>query len=132
MNIHLYCDGGCRGNGQSNNIGAWAVVLCFGKYHKEFFHSEMNTTNNRMELTALINGLSELKRYDIPVIVFCDSSYVIHNINTGSLDHWLNNGWRTSNKKPVKNRDLWIQVKKLIVRFKDISVQRVPGHAGIR
>ncbi|HHX95090.1 MAG TPA: ribonuclease HI [Clostridia bacterium] len=127
--ILVYCDGGCRGNGQKNNIGGWGVVLQWGEYVKEFHGSVKDTTNNQMELTSIIEALKRIKNKDIPVEVVMDSKYVIKGI-TEWIHAWTRNGWVTSTKKPVENKDLWIELLSLKNQFKEISFSLCKGHAG--
>lgn len=100
--VQLITDGACKGN---PGPGGWAAVLRFGKHRKEIWGSERQTTNNRMELTAAVRGLRELKeRCDVEIIT--DSEYVKNGI-TSWIHGWKRNGWMTKQKKPVVNQDLW-------------------------
>ena len=128
--VIIYTDGGCRGNnGKENNIGAIGVVLQFGEHTKELHQGYKNTTNNRMELQAAIRGLQLMKRFDIPVEVRSDSAYLVNCINNKWYKKWMNNGWLTSSKQPVENRDLWIMIISLIDKFSFISFTKVKGHS---
>lgn len=126
--ILVYCDGGCRGNQFENNVGGWAVVLKYKDNIKEFYGSTKNTTNNIMELTSCIEALKAIKNKDIPVEVVMDSQYVIKGINEW-VDKWMKKGWRTSQKKPVENKELWIELLNLKNQFKDIKFIQCRGHA---
>jgi ribonuclease HI len=127
--VEIYIDGGVRGNQKKENIGAWAAVLKYGPYIKEIYDVVRNTTNNRMELTAAIMALKQMKRFDIPVEVYTDSAYLYNCINQKWYKKWEDNGWMTSKNEPVENRDLWIQLLDLIEQFKFISFFKVKGHS---
>jgi ribonuclease HI len=126
--INVYADGGCRGNQDSKNIGGYGVVLEYNGKIKELRHYEANTTNNRMELAAVISGLSIIKKTNkSPINLSSDSVYVVDCIKKKWYVKWQANGWRTADKTEVKNIDLW---KKLlpIVAEKDIRYFNVRGH----
>lgn len=122
--VELYTDGACRGN---PGPGGWGTVLRFDGNEKELFGGEKNTTNNRMELMAVIRGLQALKRR-CAVDVTTDSQYVKNGI-TQWIHNWKRNGWRTAAKKPVKNDDLWRQLDEAVARH-DVSWHWVKGHSG--
>jgi len=105
--INIYTDGACSGNQFDENAGGWGVILEYGGKIKEIYGGENNTTNNRMELTALIEGLSALKKKGLDLRIFSDSSYLINCLRRRWYEKWQANGWRKSDKKPVENRDLW-------------------------
>jgi len=106
--VRLYCDGACSPN---PGLGGWGVVLLSDAHgvRKELFGAEPDTTNNRMELLAAIRGLEALKRPSV-VDLSTDSQYVHHAFAQKWLDRWKANGWRTSDRKPVQNEDLWRQL----------------------
>jgi len=122
--VTIYADGGCRGN---PGPGGWGVVLRSGGVEKELWGSEAHTTNNRMELTAVIRALEALKR-PTAVQVHTDSQYVQKGISEW-IHNWKRNGWRTSDKQPVKNADLW-QILDGLAGQHDIKWLWVKGHAG--
>ena len=122
--IQLYADGACRGN---PGPGGWGVLLQADSREKELWGGDPETTNNRMELTAVIRGLESLKRPAI-VHVHTDSQYVYKGIREW-IHAWKRNGWRTSDKKPVKNADLW-QALDLLAGQHKIQWFWVKGHAG--
>jgi ribonuclease HI len=122
--VELYTDGACRGN---PGPGGWGTVLRFDGNEKELFGGEKNTTNNRMELMAVIRGLDALKRR-CAVDVTTDSQYVKNGI-TQWIHNWKRNGWRTAARKPVKNDDLWRQLDEAVARH-DVSWHWVKGHSG--
>ena len=124
--VQLFTDGACRGN---PGPGGWGVVLRYGEREKELFGGERDTTNNRMELTAVIQGLAALKR-PCTVAVTTDSQYVKNGI-TQWIQNWKRNGWKTSARKPVKNDDLWRQLDEAVARH-SVSWHWVKGHAGHR
>ena len=123
--IDIYTDGACRGN---PGPGGWAALLQMGEHEKELNGAEPMTTNNRMELTAVIRALEALKR-PVQARVYTDSEYVRRGISEW-LTGWKARGWRTADKKPVKNQDLWEQLDALNARH-DIEWHWVPGHAGV-
>lgn len=122
--VTIYTDGACSGN---PGPGGWGAVLIYGKTEKHISGGENETTNNRMELTAAIEGLNSLKSPCI-VKLFTDSKYVMDGI-TKWVDGWIKNGWKNSQKKDVKNADLW---KKLLdaVQRHEIEWNWVKGHSG--
>jgi ribonuclease HI len=122
--VTIYADGGCRGN---PGPGGWGVVLQSGGIEKELWGGEPHTTNNRMELTAVIRALEALKR-PTATQVHTDSQYVQKGINEW-IHNWKRNGWRTADKKPVKNADLW-QILDGLARQHEIEWLWVKGHAG--
>ena len=123
--VVIYTDGACRGN---PGPGGWGVVLRYQGSLKTLQGYDPQTTNNRMELTAVIEGLRALKR-SCEIELNTDSKYVMQGI-TEWLDNWKQNGWKTSAKKPVKNVDLWQQLEDEVARHK-IDWNWVKGHAGI-
>ena len=122
--VTIYADGGCRGN---PGPGGWGVVLQSGGIEKDLWGGEAHTTNNRMELTAVIRALEALKR-PTTAQVHTDSQYVQKGINEW-IHNWKRNGWRTADKKPVKNADLW-QILDDLAKQHDIKWLWVKGHAG--
>lgn len=124
--VVIYTDGACKGNPGPGGWGAW---LKSGTTEKELFGGELNTTNNRMELTAVIEGLAALKR-PCKVILYLDSQYVRMGI-TEWIRGWKAKGWRTSTKQPVKNVELWQKLDKLVAEGGHVIEWRwVKGHSG--
>lgn len=123
--IAVYTDGACSGN---PGPGGWGSILLYQGREKELSGFELNTTNNRMELTAVINGLSALKTVTVPVTVYTDSKYIVDAINQHWIDNWQSKGWRNAAKQPVANRDLWEQIIALNQKFKPTYVW-VKGHS---
>jgi ribonuclease HI len=122
--ILIYTDGACLGN---PGAGGWGAVLIYGEHQKEISDCEAQTTNNRMELMAIIQALRALKRSS-KVVIFTDSKYALDGI-TKWIKSWKQNGWRTANRKLVKNSDLWQELD-LEVAKHQIEWQWVKGHAG--
>lgn len=128
--VIIYTDGGCSGN---PGPGGWGVVVIFNGEARQLSGGEKSTTNNRMELTAAINALSivkntpDFKNHKITVNI--DSQYVKNGI-TVWIKGWKLKGWKTADKKPVKNQDLWIQLDELNSAL-NVSWNWVKGHAGI-
>ena len=122
--MQIFTDGACSGN---PGPGGWAAILRFADSEKEIFGGESLTTNNRMELTAAIRALEALTR-PCSVVLYTDSRYVMDGI-TQWLPRWKANGWRTSDRKPVKNDDLWRALDGAAARHK-ITWRWVEGHSG--
>jgi ribonuclease HI len=123
--IEIYTDGACRGN---PGPGGWAALLQMGEHEKELSGAEALTTNNRMELTAVIRALEALKR-PVQIRLYTDSQYVRRGI-TEWLRAWKARGWRTADRKPVKNQDLWERLEEASTPH-EIEWHWVPGHAGV-
>ena len=122
--IEIFTDGACSGN---PGPGGWAAILRSGRHEKEFSGGEEHTTNNRMELTAVIEGLRNLKR-PANVIVHTDSRYVMDGASKW-LSGWKTKGWKTADRKPVKNDDLWRILDREMARHK-LKWRWVAGHSG--
>jgi ribonuclease HI len=122
--VEIFTDGACSGN---PGPGGWGVLLRWRGTEKELFGGEADTTNNRMELMAAIRALESLKR-PMQIVLFTDSRYVMDGI-TKWIHNWKRNGWRTANKKAVKNDDLWQRLDSAMADH-DIKWQWVKGHAG--
>ena len=124
QSITLYVDGACRGN---PGLGGWGAYIIEGNEERKICGGEEHTTNNRMELTAVIRALEALKR-PTKIHVHTDSQYVQKGISEW-IHNWKRNGWRTADKKPVKNADLW-QVLDALTKQHEIKWLWVKGHAG--
>lgn len=124
MTVEVYTDGACRGN---PGPGGWGAVLRYGNHERELFGGEAQTTNNRMEMTAVIRSLQALKR-ECRVVVTTDSMYVKQGI-TQWLQGWKRRGWRKADKSPVKNVDLWKQLDELVSSH-HVEWRWVKGHSG--
>ena len=121
--VQLVTDGACKGN---PGRGGWAFILRYGEHKREMFGSAPETTNNRMELTAVIEGLKRLKE-QCAVEIITDSEYVKNGM-TKWIVGWKRNGWKSSDKKPVKNQDLWVELDKL-VNSHQVQWTWTKGHA---
>jgi len=122
--VLIWTDGACSGN---PGPGGWGAVLRYGSHEKELKGGEPLTTNNRMELTAAIEALESLTR-PCPVTLHTDSQYLRSGV-TGWLDRWKRNGWRTADRKPVRNEDLWRRLDAAAARH-EVRWLWVRGHAG--
>ena len=122
--VNIYTDGACRGN---PGPGGWGVLIQYQDNEKEYFGGNKNTTNNQMELQAAIEGLKLLKEVCI-VNLTTDSKYVMQGI-TSWIKKWKINKWKNSNKKDVKNKELWIELDKLCMKH-DVRWNWVKGHTG--
>jgi ribonuclease HI len=122
--VEIYADGACKGN---PGPGGWGALLLFSGKEKPLFGGELQTTNNRMELTAVIRALEALKK-PCQIKIYTDSSYVQKGM-TEWISGWKSRNWRTADKKPVKNEDLWKQLDDL-VQSHTIEWIWVKGHAG--
>jgi ribonuclease HI len=122
--VALYTDGACSGN---PGPGGWGAILLWGEHKKTVSGGEPQTTNNRMELTAAIEGLEALSR-GCAIDLHTDSQYLKNGI-TGWIHGWKRNGWKTADKKPVKNEDLWRRLDTALERH-DVEFHWVKGHAG--
>ena len=123
--IELFTDGACSGN---PGPGGWGAILRFNGVEKELSGGEKDTTNNRMELTAVLKGLKALKE-PCKVILTTDSKYVSDGISKGWAQSWKNNGWRKADKKPALNPDLWDELLSLLT-IHEVQNNWVKGHAG--
>ena len=121
--VQIYTDGACRGN---PGHGGWGTILVYGKHEKELSGGERETTNNRMELTAAIEGLSALKE-PCEVTLYSDSKYLVDAITQGWAKSWQAKGWRKADKSPALNPDLWERLLNLCDTHK-VSVVWVKGH----
>ena len=122
--LEIWTDGACK---QNPGVGGWGAYLDWGEHKLELYGGEKLTTNNQMELTAVISALSVLKR-PCPIIIHTDSTYVRDGI-TKWIRNWKRNGWRTADKKEVKNAELWQRLDELAERY-EIEWRWVKGHNG--
>jgi ribonuclease HI len=125
--IHIFCDGASLVH--KGRTGGWGAVLLYKEKKKEISGAVKTTTNNKMELLACIKALEELNTTSIPVKIYSDSAYVIDGMNEWRFN-WQLNGWK-SNKKNIKNRELWEQLISLSEKQDDIEFVKVKGHAGV-
>ncbi len=122
--IEIYTDGACSGN---PGPGGWGAVMRWNDHEKELSGGEPDTTNNRMEMMAVIKALEALKRRST-VALYTDSKYVMQGLNEW-MAGWKAKGWKTANRKPVKNQDLWQELDELVQKH-DVTLHWVKGHAG--
>jgi ribonuclease HI len=122
--VEIFSDGACKGN---PGVGGWGALLRMGETEKELFGGEPNTTNNRMELTAVIQALTALTR-PCEVLIHTDSQYVMKGMMEW-IEGWKAKGWKTAAKQPVKNDDLWKTLDKLVAMH-DVDWRWVKGHSG--
>jgi len=122
--VKLYTDGACSGN---PGKGGWGAILIYEGHEKELSGYEEQTTNNRMELKAAIEGLKALK-YPCEVEIYSDSTYLVNAFQNDWIRSWKMNGWRTSNKDEVRNRDLWEQLDELC-NIHNVTWIKVKGHS---
>lgn len=122
--VTLFTDGACSGN---PGPGGWGAVLIFKEHIREISGGEPETTNNRMELTAVIEGLERLK-FPCKVDVYSDSSYTVDGFSKGWVYQWEKSGWKKSDKKPVLNVDLWTRLLALS-RLHEVEFHKVKGHS---
>ncbi|HEY3322314.1 MAG TPA: ribonuclease HI [Planctomycetota bacterium] len=123
--VTIFCDGGCRPN---PGYGGWGAILRCGNVEKEFSGAEADTTNNRMELTAVTRALEALKE-PCAVTIITDSEYLANAFRQKWIEKWKRNGWKTSTKEPVKNQDLWVALDALIASHK-VTWEWTRGHCG--
>ena len=123
--VELFTDGACSGN---PGPGGWGALLRIGEHTRELSGGEKATTNNRMEMTAVIEGLAALKR-PCHVILTTDSKYVADGLSKGWAKSWQKNGWRKADKKPALNPDLWERLL-MLTDTHDVEIHWVKGHAG--
>ena len=122
--VTIYTDGACSGN---PGPGGWAAILMFGEHERVITGYEKLTTNNRMELSAVVEALAALKE-PVRAAVHTDSAYIANAFNQNWIEGWLRRGWKTSHKKPVKNRDLWERLIEL-TKTHTVEFVKVKGHA---
>lgn len=128
--LKIYTDGGCSGNQHDTNIGGWGAILEYGSARRELHGGEINTTNNKMELTAVIEAFSALKKTGQNIQVFSDSSYVMECFREKWYVGWQKKGWMRSRTKPVKNRELWERLIELVSQH-TVNFYRVKGHVNL-
>jgi len=127
--IIIGADGGCSNNGKENSVGGYGAIIQYKGHTKEIYGGELNTTNQRMEILSVIKPLELITDYNIPVEIYSDSQYVVSAMNDW-IDNWQKNGWKTSQKKPVENQDLWKQLLTVYNKYDNINIIKVKGHSG--
>ena len=134
--LRIYTDGGCAGNQSSENLGGWGAILEFAASGaadsavKELYGNEENTTNNRMEMTALLEAFRAIKKDGQRIQVFSDSGYLMDCFRKKWYENWQANGWKNAQKKPVENQDLWKELLPFLEKH-DIEFYRVKGHVNL-
>ena len=128
--VQIYCDGACSGNQYSTNRGGWGAVLLYAGKSKEIYGGQKNTTNQRMELTACIRALEEIKAGDFEIDVYTDSAYLVNCMHQKWYERWQRNGWKNAKKEPVENQDLWMRLLELLGRHR-VRFHKVKGHSGV-
>ncbi len=128
--LRIYTDGACSGNQNQINTGGWGAILEYGGSVKELSGNQRNTTNNRMELTAVIEAFKALTRSGVTCHVFTDSAYVADCFRKRWYMNWRKNGWKTAGKKPVENQDLWQELLDLVDKHA-VNFFRVKGHVNL-
>ena len=126
-NIILYTDGACSGN---PGPGGWGAVLIFNGIEKELSGANPSTTNNVMEITAVIEGLKALKR-PCNVNIYSDSAYVVNCFEKDWINNWIKNNWVNSKKEPVKNKELWLELYNL-TKIHKVTFNKVKGHSNVK
>ena len=128
--LKLYTDGACANNQSDTNFGGYGTVLEYGSHRKELFGSKANTTNNIMELTAVIEGLKHLTRENLTIHVYTDSAYVADCFRNNWHVKWKKNNWMRTKTEEVLNKELWIELLDL-VQSHNVTFFRVKGHVSL-
>ena len=128
--LRIYTDGGCAGNQSKTNFGGWGAVLEYGQHQKELHGGAKNTTNNLMEMTALLEAFKAVKKESQTIEVFSDSSYLMDCFRKKWYVNWQKNGWKTAKKEPVEHKEIWEQLISYLDVHK-ISFYRVKGHVNL-
>lgn len=127
--VMIYCDGACTINRFGDHVGGWGCVIINGGI-EEHSGGNSNTTNQQMELFACIKSLELISDKNCSIEVYSDSAYLVNCMNDKWYETWRANNWKTVQKKPVRNKDLWVRLLKLIKK-RDIKFFKVDGHSGI-
>ncbi len=122
--VVMYTDGACSGN---PGPGGWGVILMWNGVEKELKGGEPDTTNNRMEMRAVIEGLSALKK-PCNVTICSDSALIIDTFTKGWIDNWIKRGWKKADKQPVENKDLWLEMMNAMLSHR-VTWKKVKGHS---
>ena len=122
--VTIYTDGACSGN---PGPGGWGAILMYNENSKEISGAQNDTTNNIMEITAVLEALKLLKE-ECKVKVYSDSAYVVNAFNQGWINNWQKNNWKTANKEPVKNRELWEELY-ILTQKHEVEFIKVKGHS---
>ncbi len=130
--VELFTDGACKDNQSESNIGGYGAVLHYRGHEKEISGGEENSTNNIMELKAVIEGLKAIHDKSVVVDVYTDSAYIANCFKEKWYQGWIARGWRTAAKKPVENRELWEELLGLVDSFKEVNFYKIKGHLSLR
>ncbi len=135
MKLKIFTDGACSGNQSEKNYGGWGAILRLDlqedTHEKEIYGGEPDTTNNRMELTGVIEAFSALKKPNLDIEVYTDSAYIVNCFKNKWYVNWQRNGWMNASKKPVENRDLWERLLSL-VECHQVRFIKVKGHVSLK
>lgn len=126
--VIIFTDGACRNNQAEQNTGGYGALLLYKGKAKEIFGGAINTTNNIMEMTAVIEALKQLKHHDLKVAIFSDSAYIVNAFRERWFDKWRLNGWLNSKKEPVENRALWEEMLALTECLAEVQFYKIKGH----
>lgn len=126
--VELYTDGAVKDNQSDINLGGYGGVLHYRGHEKEFSGGERNTTNNIMELKAVIEGLKAITDKKVRVEIYTDSAYIVNCFDQKWYENWIARGWLTAKKKPVENRELWEELLTLVDEFDDYKFYKIKGH----
>jgi len=129
--IYLYTDGACSGNQHETNVGGYGAVLQYGQHLKEIYGGDINTTNNIMELLGVIEAMKLINDTDVNIEVYSDSAYVVECFKKKWYENWEKNGWKTSKKTPVENKELWVELIELVRSFSKVTFFKVKGHLDV-
>lgn len=126
--VELYTDGACKDNQNKENVGGYGGVLHYRGHEREYSGGERNSTNNIMELTAVIEGLKLIHDQEVRVEVYTDSAYIVNCFKEKWYVDWIKRGWKTAAKKPVENRALWEELIFLVDQFSEVKFYKIKGH----
>ena len=129
--VYIYTDGACSGNQNDTNIGGYGAILEYGKHRKELCGGAVNTTNNRMEMTALLEALRAIKKPGQSITIFSDSAYLMECFRKKWYENWQKNQWKTTKKTEVENRDLWEALFAYLPQHR-FTFCRVKGHVDLK
>ncbi len=130
--VTIHADGGCAGNQSDQNVGGWGALLEYNDNVKTLYGGEINTTNNRMEMTAVLEALRALKSRDLSIEIYSDSAYLVNCFRERWYDKWRLNGWINSSRQPVENKDLWEALLPLVESFSKVEFLKIKGHLNLK
>ncbi|MDF2841683.1 MAG: hypothetical protein K0R00_109 [Herbinix sp.] len=129
--VNIYADGARRGK-EPNFIGGWGTILEAQGQRKEIWGGLVGASNNQMEMTAVLEGLKAIKTNEASIKVFSDSAYIVNCFRDKWYETWLKNGWMTSQKKPVENKQMWLEILKLVSKFTSVTFFHIDGHISLK